>query len=137
MQEKISELQNEALEAAAEHIRQQRARNANSRLVAVCLTCLLVVAMICATVLGCTAIMSQQDTIREQQYALNMQYAGLSDLLSGAEIVTEEYTAESDGDGSISVAEDGNYTVGGDVNGEQGNSRPSRRRLTCQAKASF
>lgn len=99
MQEKISELQNEALEAAAEHIRQQRTRNANSRLIAVFLTCLLIVAMICATVLGCTAIMAQQETIREQQYALNMQYAGLSDLLSGAGIVTEEYTAESDGDG--------------------------------------
>lgn len=123
MQEKVSELQNEALEAAAEHIRQQRNRNANSRLVAVCLTCLLVVAIICATVLGCMAIMAQQETIIEQQYALNMQYAGLSDLLSGAEIVTEEYTAESDGDGSISVAGDGNYTVGGDVNGEQSNSK--------------
>ena len=78
MQEKVSELQNEALEAAAEHIRQQRNRNANSRLVAVCLTCLLIVAIICATVLGCNAIMAQQETIREQQYALNMQYAGLS-----------------------------------------------------------
>lgn len=76
MQGKISELQKEAIEAAAEHIKQQRTRNANSRLIAACLTCLLVVAMICATVLGCNAIMAQQETIREQQYALNMQYAG-------------------------------------------------------------
>lgn len=123
MQEKIVELQNEALSAATEHIRAQRKRNENSRIIAVCLTCLLIVAIICATVLGCNAIMAQQETIREQQYALNMQYAGLCDLLYGAEIVTEEYTAESDGDGSISVAGDGNYTVGGDVNGEQGNSK--------------
>lgn len=113
MQEKISELQNEALEAAAEHIRQQRTKNANSRLIAVCLTCLLVVAIICATVLGCTAIMAQQETIREQQYALNMQYASLMEYVAGAEIITE--TAEADGDGSISVAGDGNTTAGGDV----------------------
>ena len=119
MQEKVSELQNEALEAAAEHIRQQRNRNANSRLIAVCLTCMLVVAMICATVLGCTAIMAQQETIREQQYALNMQYAGLCDLLYGAEIVTEVVDA---GEGvAIKVEGEGNITSGGDMNGENNN----------------
>lgn len=120
MQEKISQLQNEALEAAAEHIRQQRTRNANSRLIAVCLTCLLVGAMICATVMGCIAIMAQQETIKEQQYALNMQYAGLLDYVSGAEITQEttEYSAQSDGEGSISIAGDGNITAGGDVNGK-------------------
>lgn len=110
MQEKVSELQNEALEAAAEHIRQQRNRNANSRLIAVCLTCLLVVAMICATVLGCNAIMAQQETIREQQYALNMQYAGLLDLFYGSE---------------------------SSVTTSPGSSRPSQHRLMCPAKASF
>lgn len=119
MQEKISDLQNEALEAAAEHIRQQRNRNANSRLVAVCLTCLLVVAMICATVLGCAAIMAQQETIREQQYALNMQYAGLCDLLYGAEIMTETVDA---GEGvAIKIEGEGNITSGGDMNGENNN----------------
>ena len=117
MQEKVSELQNEALEAAAEHIRQQRNRNANSRLIAVCLTCLLVVVMICATVLGCTAIMAQQETIMEQQYALNMQYAGLSDLLSGAEIVTE-YADTGDGDNGTAVVGDGNVFARGNYNGE-------------------
>ena len=113
MQEKISELQNEALEAAAQHIRQQRTR------IAVCLTCLLVIAMICATVLGCTAIMAQQETIREQQYALNMQYAGLCDLLYGAEIVTETIDA---GEGvAIKVEGEGNIKSGGDMNGENNN----------------
>ena len=119
MQEKISELQNEALEAAAQHIRQQRTRNANSRLIAVCLTCLLVIAMICATVLGCTAIMAQQETIREQQYALNMQYAGLCDLLYGAEIVTEEYSSEATADdGGTAIVCDNNMLIGGDMNGD-------------------
>lgn len=118
MQKQLSDLQNEALAAATEHIREQRKRNANSRMIAVCLTCLLIVAIICATVLGCTAITAQHETIREQQYALNMQYSGLLDLFYGSEVTTEEYYSESDGDGSISVAGDGNYTVGGDVNGE-------------------
>lgn len=117
MQEKLVELQNEALSAATEHIREQRKRNENSRIIAVCLTCLLVVAIICATVLGCTAITAQQETIQEQQYALNMQYAGLSDLISGAEIVTE-YADTGDGDNGTAVVGDGNVFAGGNYNGE-------------------
>lgn len=117
MQKQLTDLQNEALAAATEHIREQRKRNANSRMIAVCLTCLLVVAIVCATVLGCTAIMAQQETIREQQYALNMQYAGLSGLLSGAEIVTE-YADTGDGDNGTAVVGDGNVFAGGNYNGE-------------------
>ena len=119
MQKQLSDLQNEALAAATEHIREQRKRNANSQMIAVCLTCLLIVAIICATVLGCTAITAQQETIREQLYSINMQYTALSDLLYGAEITTEEYTTEADsGEGGTAIAGDGNFFVGGDLNGE-------------------
>lgn len=72
MEEKIQSLQNETIEAAAQHIREQRKRNANARLTAVCLTVLLCVAMLCATALGLHAISAQQKVILEQQYALNM-----------------------------------------------------------------
>ena len=115
----MTTLQNEALNAATEHIRGQRKKAENYKLKIVCLTVALCVAMICASVIGCFAIYSQQQTIIEQQYALNMQYAGLMDLLSGAEVVTEEYQSNADGDGSISVAGNNNTTAGGDiVNGE-------------------
>lgn len=99
MQEKLTELQSEALAAAAEHIRGQRQKSINTKLVIASLTVILVVAIVCATVLGCTAITSQQETIREQQYALNMQYAGLLDMLYGAEITTEESTSEAYSEG--------------------------------------
>lgn len=112
----INELQNEAIAAAAEYIREQRKKNANTRVIAYCLTLLLIVAMICATVLGVTAICKQQQTIIEQQYALNMQYAGLLDLMSGAEITTETHTADSEGDG-IAIAGTDNVVIGGDNNG--------------------
>lgn len=118
MQKQLSDLQNEALAAATEHIREQRRRNANSQMIAVCLTCLLIVAIICATVLGCTAITAQQETIREQQYALNMQYAGLLDLFYGAEITTE-YAETGEGDNGAAIVGDGNMLYGGDCyNGE-------------------
>lgn len=117
MQKQLTDLQNEALEAATEHIREQRKRNANSRMIAICLTCLLIVAIICATVLGCTAITAQQETIREQQYALNMQYAGLLDLFYGSEITTE-YAETGEGDSGTAIVGDGNYWYGGDYNGE-------------------
>lgn len=118
MQSKINELQNEAIAAATDHIREQRKKNENTRIIAYCLAILIGIAMICGTILACIAIIEQQNTIREQQYALNMQYAGLLDYISGAEITTSEYTAQADGDGSISVAGDGNITAGGDINGE-------------------
>lgn len=112
----INELQNEAIAAAAEHIREQRKKNAHLRLIICCLTVLLIVAMICATVLGVTAICKQQQTIIEQQYALNMQYAGLLDLMSGAEI-TSEYVDTGDGDNGTAFIGDGNTVAGGDLNG--------------------
>lgn len=117
MQKQLSDLQNEALAAATEHIRAQRKHNENSRMIAICLTCLLIVAIICATVLGCTAINAQQETIREQLYSINMQYTALSDLLYGAEITTE-YAETGEGDNGTAIVGDGNYWYGGDYNGE-------------------
>lgn len=116
MNTNINELQNEAIAAAAEHIREQRKKNAHLRLIICCLTILLIVAMICATVLGVTAICKQQQVIIEQQYALNMQYASLLDLMSGAEITTETHTADSEG-GGIAIAGTDNVVIGGDSNG--------------------
>lgn len=114
MQSKINELQNEAIAAATDHIREQRKKNENTRIIAYCLAILIGIAMICGTILACIAIIEQQNTIREQQYALNMQYAGLLEIISGAEIT--ESTAES-GDGGTAIAGEGNTFIGGDVNG--------------------
>lgn len=119
MEEKIKALQNEAIDAAAQHIREQRRRNANARLSAVCLTVLLCVAILCATALGLHAISAQQKVILEQQYALNMQYAGLLDYLKSAEITSETITREASASGGgTAVAGDGNLVAGGDLNGE-------------------
>lgn len=116
MENKIQELQAEAIEAATQHIREQRKANENMKIKVYCLTALLIVAMVCATVIACFYIYAQQQTIIEQQYALNMQYAGLLDYVSGAEITEETNTADS-GDGGIAVAGDKNTVVGGDMNG--------------------
>lgn len=103
----INELQNAAIEAATEHIRGQREENKMSRMKIYCLTVILCVLIVCASVVACFTIYSQQQTIIEQQYALNMQYAGLLDYVSNAEVTKSEYSAQADGDGSISVAGDG------------------------------
>ena len=114
---KIEELQNEAIEAATQHIRQQRQKNQNIKVIACCLTILFSVLIICATVLGYHAITKQQEVIIEQQYALNMQYAGLLDYISGAEIITETVDT-GDGDNNTAFIVDGNTVVGGDLNGK-------------------
>lgn len=118
MDEKVNDLKDAALSAAAAHIRGQRDDLGRYRFRAICITVAVCVAMICAAVMACVSIRAQQHTIVEQQYAINAQYAQMMDYLRGLEIVTEEATAESSGDGSISVAGDGNVTAGGDVIGE-------------------
>lgn len=119
MQNKMNELQNDAIAAATEHIREQRKKNANTRIIAYCLTAILCITIICATVLGCYTIRKQQETIIEQQYALNMQYASLIDLLYGAEVTTETVTNEADsGDGGTAVAGENNTVVWGNMNGD-------------------
>lgn len=117
-QEDIAAIQDEVIRVATEKIQQQRATQQLSRFKMACITVVVCLVLVCATVLGCYAIFQQQQTIREQQYALNLQYSQLSNLLSGAEIVSETTSAEADGDGSIAVAGDGNITAGGDVNGK-------------------
>lgn len=111
---------NAAIEAATDHIKEQREKNRMAKMRIYCLTAFACILTVCATVVACFAIYAQQQTIIEQQYALNMQYASIVEYVSGAEITTEtsEYSAQSDGDGSIAVAGDGNITAGGDVNGK-------------------
>lgn len=113
MDNKIEELQAEAINAATEHIKSQRKMYENTRIKLFCVTILLILTIICATIISCFAIFAQQKTIIEQQYSLNMQYAGLIDYVSGAEIVTE--TADS-ADGGTAIVGDGNMLAGGDVN---------------------
>lgn len=118
VEKEVNDLKNAALTAAADHIRGQREDLAKYRLRTICVTAIACVMIVCATSLACVSIKAQQQTIVEQQYAINAQYAQLAGLLDGAEVTASEYTAEADGDGSISVAGEGNITSGGDVNGE-------------------
>lgn len=111
----ISELQNAALETAAQHIRGQREANQTSKVKLYCLTAFACIVVICAAIVACFAIYSQQQTIIEQQYALNMQYSSLMEYVAGAEVTT---THEADaGDGGTAIVGDGNMLAGGDVNG--------------------
>ena len=103
-----------AAKDATNRIHKDKLIHERSKLLIVCMSVLLGVAMICGTVLGCYTIREQQNTIIEQQYALNMQYASLMEYIAGAEIT--ESVAES-GDGGTAVAGQGNTVVGGDMNG--------------------
>ena len=119
MSKEIDDLQTEAINMAAEHIRTQRKRFQNVRFITACITVLLVVAMICCTVLCFHAISEQQEIIRAQQLVIASQYDQLTGLLSGAEIVTEEYVNEADSeDGGTAIAGNGNTDAGGDLIGE-------------------
>lgn len=110
----IKTAESEAIGSATKYIKRQKDSVINLRLIICCLTILLIVAMICATVLGVTAICKQQQTIIEQQYALNMQYAGLLDYVSGAEITTTTETIDGSGGGIAAKIEGDNNTIGGD-----------------------
>lgn len=110
----MEELQNEAIAAAAEHIREQRKKSENMRLKIICLTIFACVVVISAAFLGCFAIYSQQQTIIEQQYALNMQYASLIEYLSNAEVTTTTTeTVDSGGGGVAAKIEGSNNVIGG------------------------
>lgn len=106
--EDVKRLQDAALGAASTHIKKQRRLISNVKFVCVCLTIVLSVAIVCATVFGITAI-------QQQQSALIAQYQNLLDLMSGAEIVTETYTVETDGDSGIAIAGDNNNISGGGI----------------------
>ena len=79
-----------------------------------CLTAIVCVLIVCVSVVACFAIHTQQQTIIEQQYALNMQYAGLLDYISGAEITTETIDG-SDGGVAAKIEGDGNSISAGGV----------------------
>lgn len=110
MEESVKE---EAVKLAIEQIKKERKQAKTKNILIICLTIILCVSIICGTVLAIC-------TIREQQYALNMQYAQLFDLIMGAEIVEEaddcNYNVDG-GDNGVAIWGDGNSVVGGDVNG--------------------
>lgn len=106
-------MEEEAVKLAIEQIKKERKQAKTKNILIICLSVILCVSIICGTVLAIC-------TIREQQYTLNMQYAQLYDLLVGAEIVCEdeEYDAKSYADnGGVAIANNGDTTIGGDVNG--------------------
>lgn len=115
VEEALSSVQDMALKSAADHIKGQWQKNRMLSLKFYCLTIFVSVLMVCLTTIACFAIYQQQETIREQQYALNAQYAQLMEYVSGAEVttVTESYEASAD-DGSTAVLGDNNTTtIGG------------------------
>lgn len=107
-----------AVKDATTRIQKDKRSHELKKISIICLAVVFSIALVCATVLGVYAIREQQETIREQQYALNMQYASLMEYVAGAEITTETITQEADaGDGGTAVAGDGNTVAGGDLNG--------------------
>lgn len=102
-----------AIMDAAKKIKAEKSKNGTKKLVIICGTVIICVLLASLAVFGCFTVHAQQETIREQQYALNMQYSSLMEYVSGAEITAE--TAEAEGDGSVAVAGDGNTTAGGDI----------------------
>lgn len=63
-----------AVQDATNRIQKDKRAHELKKLIIVCMAVVLVVLCICGTVLGCYTIKTQQETILEQQYALNMQY---------------------------------------------------------------
>lgn len=111
----IEELQNETLKVATEHIKNQKNRVAIQKLWIICLCVLLCAAIVCGTVISCTAIKEQNAVIVKQLYSLNMQYTSLADLLYGASINIDSQEIVDSGDGGNAIKIDGNNnTVGGD-----------------------
>lgn len=101
-----------AIKDASAKLRKERHRNEVRKVLAVCATIALIVLMACITMLVAHTISEQQETIR-------FQYQALSDLLYGAEIVTEEYSSEATADGGgTAIAGDHNLFIGGDMNGD-------------------
>lgn len=115
VQKTLIDIQNMALKQAAEEIRVQGQKSRLKSAKVYCLSLVVSVLLVCLAAIACFAIYQQQETIREQQYALNAQYAQLMEYVSGAEIttVTESYEASAD-DGSTAVLGDNNTTtIGG------------------------
>lgn len=94
-----------AIEDATYRIQKDKVAYEHKRLLTICLTIIVAVAMVCGAVVGCYTIKKQQETIVEQQYALNMQYASLMEYLANAEISTETIDG---GEGGVAAKIDGN-----------------------------
>lgn len=98
-----------AVKSATERIRKDKQLHERKKLLTVCITVLLAVAMVCGTVLGCYTVKKQQETIVEQQYALNLQYAQLMEYVAGAEVTTTTETIDgSDGGVAAKIEGDNN-----------------------------
>lgn len=93
----IEQLQDEAIKAATEHIRNQRISVASQKMKSILIGIVACVLFVCLTVVSCFAIYSQNMVIIEQQYALNAQYAGILDVINGAEITTEIVDGSGEG----------------------------------------
>lgn len=96
---------------AAKKIKAEKSKNGTKKLVIICGTVIICVLLASLAVFGCFTVHAQQETIREQQYALNSQYASLLDYVSGAEIITES------AEGGTAIVGDDNTTAGGDIIG--------------------
>lgn len=94
-----------AIEDATYRIQKDKMAYEHKRLLTMCLTIIVAIAMMCGAVMGCYTIKKQQETIVEQQYALNMQYASLMEYLANAEISTETIDG---GEGGVAAKIDGN-----------------------------
>lgn len=110
----IEELQNETLKVATEHIKNQKNRVAIQKLWIICLCVLLCAAIVCGTVISCTAIKQQQAVLIEQLYSLNMQYASLADLLYGTDFESSFEIINGGETGDAIKIDGNNNTVGGE-----------------------
>lgn len=117
-------VENEALKSATKRIKKDKESARTKNVVIVCASAILCTLIVCLTVLGVYTIKSQHDIIIEQQYALNMQFAGLLDWLESSEIEKSATTKETEtkdadaSDGGIAIIGDSNNVAGGDVIGQ-------------------
>lgn len=115
VQNALVDIQNMAIKQAAEEIRVQGQKNKLMSAKVYCLSLVVSVLLVCLAAIACFAIYQQQETIREQQYALNAQYAQLMEYVSGAEIttVTESYEASADDGSTAALGDNNTTTIGG------------------------
>lgn len=110
----MGETEKEAIKTATNYIKKQKKKNINTRFIAGCIAVFACVCVICGSVIVCFAIHAQQETIREQQYTINMQYNDLLSLLYGSEIITTDEIIDGSGGGvAAKIDGDGNTISGG------------------------
>lgn len=109
----FDDLQNEAIKSATDSIKEKKQKIANLKFYAFCITILLSIALICGCIVACFSIKKQQETILEQQYSINMQYAQLMEYIAGAEVTTTTETIDGSGGGIAAKIEGDGNSVGG------------------------